>query len=296
MKRIYILFLFICCFCRLSAEEPSFAFCDYSQGKVFIMENGTIVWEHNAPDSNDLWILPNKNILFTTGKGVLEVTRKNDTVFHYISDSHIFACQRLKNGNTFIGECNNGRLLEVSPSGKIVRQVSILPDGEKDGGHGFMRNARCLDNGNYLVAHYGGKSVCEYDKDGKIVWSIPVPGGAHSVMRLPNGNTLVAATDKDKDPGIFEYDLSGNIIWSLTNKDLEGAPLKFAGGMHYLSDGRLFLSNWVGHANSEKSIHLFVVDKSSKKILYTVADRKEIKTISSVFALDALKKRIKSYH
>lgn len=53
--------------------------------------------------------------------GVLDMTRNNDTFFCYTSKSHIFACQRLTNGNTFIGECDLGRLLEVSPDGKIVK-------------------------------------------------------------------------------------------------------------------------------------------------------------------------------
>ena len=294
MKHFYIFILFICSFELLSAGEPSFAFCDYSQGKVFLMENGKIVWEHDAPESNDIWVLPNKNILFTAGKEVLEVTRQNDTVFYYVSKSNIFACQRLKNGNTFIGECDSGRLLELSSDGRIVKEVSILPFGEKTGGHAFMRNARRLENGRYLVAHYGGKSVSEYDEKGRVVWSVPVPGGAHSVVRLPSGNTLVAVTDKDKNPGIFEYDMTGNIVWSLTNNDLSGNPLKFAGGMHYLSDGRLFLTNWVGHVNPENPVHLLVIDKSSKKILYKVSDRDEITTISSVFALDGLEKQVKS--
>lgn len=81
------------------------------------------------------------------------MTRQNDTIFHYESQSPIFACQRLKNGNTFVGECVSGRMLEISPKGKIVKEVCILPEGVKDGGFAFMRNARRLDNGHFLVAH-----------------------------------------------------------------------------------------------------------------------------------------------
>ena len=88
----------------LFAQTKTFAGADYSQGIVFVMENNQMVWKHKAPDSNDLWILPNGNILFTTGHGVLEMTRQNDTIFHYESKSPVFACQRLKNGNTFVGE------------------------------------------------------------------------------------------------------------------------------------------------------------------------------------------------
>ena len=163
MTRIYIAILAFLFPAFLSAQTKTFAGTDYSQGIVFVMENNQIVWQHKAPDSNDLWVLPNGNILFTTGHGVLEMTRQNDTIFHYESKSPVFACQRLKNGNTFVGECITGRMLEISPKGKIVKEVCILPEGVKEKGFAFMRNARRLDNGHFLVAHYGPQCVTEYD-------------------------------------------------------------------------------------------------------------------------------------
>jgi len=62
-----------------------------------------------APSCNDVWILPGGNLLFNTGHGVKEVTRAKEVVFSYESASAIYACQRLANGLTFIGECNSGR-------------------------------------------------------------------------------------------------------------------------------------------------------------------------------------------
>ena len=83
MTRIYMAILAFLFPAFLSAQTKTFAGTDYSQGIVFVMENNQIVWQHKAPDSNDLWVLPNGNILFTTGHGVLEMTRQNDTIFHY---------------------------------------------------------------------------------------------------------------------------------------------------------------------------------------------------------------------
>lgn len=59
------------------------------------------------------------------------MTRQNDTIFHYESKSPVFACQRLKNGNTFVGECVTGRMLEISPKGKIVKETCILQNGSE---------------------------------------------------------------------------------------------------------------------------------------------------------------------
>jgi len=271
----------------------TFVCTDYTLGKVFVFEKGEIVWEHDAPLSNDVWALDNGNLLFTTGNGVLEVTRTNDTVFHYTSKSMIFACQRLKNGNTFVGECNSGRLLEITPKGKIVKEMCILPEGVKDGGKPFIRNARQLDNGHYLVAHFGGKKVVEYDAKGKVVWSVPVPGGAHSVIRLPNGNTVVAETDATKNPRILEFNKKGDLVWELSNKDLQGEPLKFLAGMQYIPGTGLYFTNWQGHGVNEKKPYLFLVNRD-KQILCTFPAREGIESFSSVYLPQ--KKGTKIYH
>ena len=265
--------------------EGEGAFCDYSQGKVFVMEGGKIVWEHAAPESNDIWVLPNGNILFSTGKGVLEMTRGNDTVFYYKSTSNIFACQRLKNGNTFVGESNSGRLLEITPKGKIVSETCILQEGVTDAGHAFMRNARLLDNGNFLVAHYEAEKVTEYDKKGKVVSSFNLPGGPHSVARLPDGHTMVSIADKNNDSRLVELDEQGNTVWSLTNKDIPGEPLKFLGGFHYFPDGTLAIANWLGHLRNGTGIHLLIINKETKEILYKIESTEGIKTISSIYLI-----------
>jgi len=267
------------------AQHHNFACADYIAGKVMIIEKDSVVWQHVAPNSNDLWVLPNGNLLFTTGNGVLEMNRKNDTLFHYESKSEIYACQRLKNGNTFIGECNSGRLLEVSPKGKIVKEVRILPDSVKDGGHAYMRNARRLDNGNFLVAHYGLKVVREYDPNGKIVWEVKSPGGPHSVMRLPNGNTLVSEADAKKDPHVYEFDKAGNIVWEVSNADLPDKPFKFLGGMQRLPNGNTVICNWLGHNQFGAAPHIIEVTRD-KKVVWSYSNFKDMKTISTFMDMD----------
>lgn len=293
MKQILIAVILSLFTASLSAQCDTFFGADYSGGKVFIMKNNRIVWEHPAPESNDVWVLPNGNLLFSVGKGVLEITPQNDTVFCYASQSPVFACQRLKNGNTFVGECSTGRMLEITPLGKIIKDVCILPEGVTDGGSAFMRNARRLDNGNYLVAHYEGEAVKEYNSAGKVVWNVKVPGGPHSVIRLPNGNTLVAVADKNQNPRIVELNPKGESVWELSNEDIPGEPLKFIGGMYYTSDGRLVFTNWVGHENPQQSTHLFCVTKD-KIVVCSMGNHEGIKTMSSVYPLGKQKKRV--YH
>jgi hypothetical protein len=270
------------------AVSHRFACADYSGGKVFLVgADGKVEWEHPAPSCNDLWVLPNGNLLFSTGHGVLEVTPDKKKVFEYKSPSEIYACQRLPNGNTFVGECSTGRLLELDPAVKVVKEVKLLPEG-KSGGHVFMRNARVLSNGHYLCTHYGAGVVREYDAEGKQVLEIKAPGGPHSVARLPNGNTLIATGDAkgEKECKVFEADPQGKTVWEITNADLPAEiRLKFMAGLHRLPNGNTVMSNWVGHGQFGKAPHVIEVTPD-KKVVWTFADHVTMKTVSSIQILD----------
>ncbi|MDP4188496.1 MAG: hypothetical protein Q8905_10640 [Bacteroidota bacterium] len=262
-----------------------FVCSDYTQGKILVVSaKGKVKWEYPAPLCNDLWVLPNGNLLFNTGHGVKEVTRKKKVVFDFESASEIFACQRLPNGNTFIGECDSARLLEVSPDGKIVKEISLLPKGTS-GGHAYMRNARCLANGHYLVAHYGLDVVREYDSNGALVREIPAPGGPHSVVRLPDGNTLIACADHHQNQRVIEVDPDNKIVWQVAPGDLPDISLKFMTGLQRLPNGNTVMTNWLGHNQFGKAPHVIEVTPD-KKVVWTFFDHLHISTISSIQLLD----------
>ena len=264
-----------------------FAATDYTGQKVFIVSaEGAVEWEYETGHCNDLWVLPNGNLLFNTGNGAREVTREKEVVFDYQSESEVYACQRLDNGNTFVGECNRGRLLEVSPTGEIVHEIRLLPEGV-DGGHAYIRNARKLDNGHYLVAHYGEEIVREYDSEGKVVREIAAPGGPHSVERFANGNTLIACGDMRKAAMVFEVNPKGDIVWKVAHDELHGISLKFMTGFHRLRNGNTVMSNWVGHGEFGKAPHIIEVTPD-KEVVWTFQDHETMKTISYVQILDDL--------
>jgi len=282
-------FLSLLCFLQLTIfSQPvnhSFVCTDYTQGKVFIIsEEGKVIWEYPAMHCNDVWMLSNGNILFNTGKGVKEVTRDKRVVFEYNSESDVYACQRLANGNTFIGESNSGKLLEVAPDGKIIKSIGLLPD-TVDGGYAYMRNARKLANGNYLVAHYGLDVVREYNADGKMVMELPVKGGPHSVVRLPEGNTLVACSDHNGEPKVVEFNQAGEIIWQVLKNDLPNIELKFMTGLQRLPNGNTVMTNWLGHNQFGKAPHAIEVTRD-KKVVWTYSDSSFIQTMSSIQLID----------
>jgi outer membrane protein assembly factor BamB len=269
-----------------AAQGHRFLCADYTQGKIFLVDaGGSIEWSYDAETPNDVWALPSGNLLFNSGRGVKEITREKKVVFSFESASEIYACQRLPNGNTFIGECNAGRLLEVSPTGQIVKQVRLLPEG-KDGGRSYMRNARRLENGNYLVAHYEGEVVREYDPNGRPVWEVAAPGGPHSVVRLPGGNTLIASADSGGAvPRVFEVNREGKTVWEVRGDELPGISLKFMAGLQRLPNGNTVMCNWLGHNQFGKAPHIIEVTPG-KQVVWTFADHQNMRTVSSVQLLD----------
>ena len=259
-----------------------FAVGDYSGGKVCVVEpDGKVSWEQKAPSCDDLWILPGGSLLFNTGHGVKEVSKDGNVLFEYQSASEVFAVQRLANGNTFVGECNAGRLLELAPDGKTVKSLSLLPEGQ-NGGHAFMRNARVLKSGNYLVTLCGQKTVTEYSPAGKTVWTFKVPEGGvtHSAARLANGNTLIACGDSG-EPCLLEVSPAGQIVWKVDNSDLPDRPLKFLTGFQKLPNGNVLVSNWLGHGKFGTAPHLLEITPD-KKIVWTYADHATFRTVATV--------------
>ncbi len=268
-------------------DSHPFACGDYSGKKVMIVSaDGKVEWEYPAPNCNDVWVLPNGNVLFVTGHGAKEVDPKqNKVVFSYESKSEIYACQRLANGNTFIAECNAGRLIEVDSKGEVVKQVRLLPEG-KSGGHAFIRNARQLTNGHFLVAHYGLGVVREYDATGQQVREIDVPAGPHSAIRLPGGNTLISCGDRGrKQPRVFEVDPAGKTVWQVTSDDLPGIRLAFMTGLQRLPNGNTVMTNWLGHGRHGTAPHVIEVTPQ-KKVVWTFSDHKTMKTIATIQLLD----------
>jgi hypothetical protein len=242
-----------------------FACTDYSQGKVFIFSaDGQVEWEYPAGDElcYGLAVLPNGNLLYTSGSYVKEVTRDKKVVFSYqrSKPAHypigFSACQRLPNGNTLIADGAALKLLEVDPRGQIAKEVT-LPKGKEAGG---IRGVGQLNNGNYLVCHYRSSGcVCEYDPQGKALREIAVPGGATCAVRLPNGNTLISY--KGSPAGVFEVDAEGKTVWNCSKIKGSGLPT----GLERLPNGNTVIAYWHGGDGKDR-LHVVEVTPESNVV------------------------------
>jgi hypothetical protein len=206
-------------------------------GRVRLMDQtGRIIWQYKGKNVHDCWMLPNGHVLFADGRVTEIDPQTNDIVFQYAPQvtkgGGAFACQRLANGNTVIGENSTGRILEVTPDKTVVFALQVKPF--KSGSHHNLRMVRKLKNGNYLVCHSGEHVVREHTPQGKIVFKVKLDNIAFSAVRLPNGHTLVGHIGH-----ITEFDTRGNPVWKFSSQDIPGVFINALCGIHVLPNNHI---------------------------------------------------------
>ena len=253
---------------------------DSGLGKVLkFSAEGKCVWEYDAPNTYDVQVLSNGNILFTyadkknKAAGVKEVTPAKKVVWEYKTTGEIFACQRLANGNTMVAECTNGLLVEVDAKGKVVKQVKVTSTKR---GHSTMRIARKTEAGTYVVGHVGDGVMREYDASGKVIFEFDAPGPAYAALRLANGNTLISCKDD-----IIEVNPKGKTVWHLKASDIPEMSPKWMTGIQRLPNGNTVICNWLGHRQEGKGVPIFEV-APDKKVVWTFTDTTATKWVSGV--------------
>jgi hypothetical protein len=266
---------------RLTLGKP-FACADYGGGKICLVDkDGKITWQYPAAGPQDVWVLPNSNILFSHVKGAKEVTRNKEVVWEYTTDpaNEVHACQPLPDGLVMIAESGPMQIVEVNRQGQIVKRVRLQTECKNT--HLQMRCARKLANGHYLVGQYEDGVVREYDAMGHVVREIPQTM-AFSGIRLANGNTLIAAGDAHR---IVEVDGDGKVVWEINENDLPGNPLRFVAGMQRLPNGNTVVCNWGGHGFVGQQPQIFEVTRD-KRVVGEIFDFAQFGTISGVFVLN----------
>jgi hypothetical protein len=263
-----------------------------STGKLAIVNTkGEVEWEYPVKhDVHDLSVLPDGNILFTSGPAtVTEVSPEKKVVWQYEAKPkegnkgrvEVHAVQRLAGGLTLVAESGNRRLVEVDRDGKIVKEVPLTvdhPDPHRD-----TRLARKLADGHYLVCHEGDGCVREYDGDGKVVWTYkldlagrPRSGGhgpeghgteVFAAIRLPNGNTLIGGGNNNR---VVEVTPKGEVAWEVGQKDLPGVVLAWVVTPQVLANGNIVIGNC--HAGPDNP-QLIEVTRD-KKVVWTWKDFK----------------------
>ncbi len=208
-------------------------------GRILLLDHtGTILWQHKGQNCSDIWMLENGNILHADNN-VIEINPKtNEIVWSYRPKQQkgggTFSCQRLKNGNTMVGENSAGRIVEVDRVGKIVFELKLPL--MQPGNHNNLRMVRKLQNGNYLVCHKGKSLVREYTPKGNIVFEVKVSDVPFSAVRLDNGHTMVGHINN-----ITEFDAQGKQVWRFNKNELPEVKMGMICGIHVQPNGNIVM-------------------------------------------------------
>jgi hypothetical protein len=241
---------FVVCGETVDGPKYNFVCADYAKGEVCVVgSDGEIKRVFKTQNPNDVWALPNGEILFAWRMGVRIYDREGKPVFEWKSSEkrdEIHTCQPLPDGSVLIAQNGRSRLLEVNRKGEIVREVEVKT--RNNDLHMRFRMCRKLENGNYLCMVSCDNEIREIDPTGKVVRVIrDIPGvklaKAHAVMRLANGNTLFST---GAGAMAVEVDKDDKVVWKLERKDVPGIKMGFMTGMNRLANGNTVISFYQG--------------------------------------------------
>jgi hypothetical protein len=146
-----------------------------------------------------------------------------------------------------------------------------LPTGHPKTTHTQFRHAKITPAGTILVAHMDADKVCEYDANGKELWSTPAarPWG---VAPLPNGHVLIT----ESLHGIREVTREGQTVWEFTMTDAPGYQVPHLQQAWRLPNGNTVFNIWINQWNEK-------MDKSNMPVqaLEVTPDKKIVWALSS---------------
>jgi hypothetical protein len=165
---------------------------------------GKVRWEFKVQRPVVCQRLANGNTYIGTNHKVFEVTPAGKEVFAYSpeADFYIHSSHRLANGHV-VCLSMTGIVREVNTAGKEVRSFNLGQAGGRN-----WSGVEGLPGKRYLVADCAKGEVLEVNAAGKPLWQFQMAGACYA-NRLPNGNTLVAAGTK-----VVEVDKKGKVVWS----------------------------------------------------------------------------------
>ena len=248
----------------IDGPKYNFVCADFSKGEVCVVDQqGKIKRTFKTQNPNDVWALPNGEVLFAWSKGVKIYDKTGKLVFDWKSSEQrdeIHTCQPLADGNILIAQNGPSRLIEVDRTGKIVKEIPVKT--KNDNLHMRFRMCRKLINGNYLCMVSGDNEIREIDPTGKTVRVIrDVPGvpmdKAHAVTRLANGNTLFST---GAGAMAVEVDKNDKVVWKVGRSDLPEIKMGFMTGLNRLPNGNTVICFYQG------SHHLIEVTPDKKLV------------------------------
>jgi len=192
---------------------------------IFLVNHGQVVWTYSLDgkgEIDDIWMLSNGNVLFTSQYHVQEVTPQKEIVWHYDAPSgtEVHTCQPL--GLDKVMLVRNGLPPKIMILNKRNGETEVEHDLPAESFvdtktvHAQFRRARVTAQGTYLISFLRLNKVVEYDRDFNPIWEYAI-SSPWAAVRLHNGNTLI--TD-ERDRLVREVNPKGTTVWELKQADL----------------------------------------------------------------------------
>jgi outer membrane protein assembly factor BamB len=180
---------------------------------MYIVRKGQVVWSYDDPagrgEISDATLLSNGNVLLAHQFAVKLVAPDKKVLWNYDAPHgcEIHTAQMIGKEHVLFVQNGDPALLKVVNivTGETAKEFQ-LPVRNPKVVHTQFRHARLTAAGTVLVAHMDADKVCEYNADGKELWSVPAnrPWG---VTPLNNGHVLI--TERGNRLGVHQNRCAG---------------------------------------------------------------------------------------
>jgi outer membrane protein assembly factor BamB len=214
--------------------------------RVFIVRKGKVVWTYEDPagkgEISDAVLLSNGNVLIAHQFAVKLISPEKKILWNYEAPKGTEIHTAMPIGNDHVLYVQNGDPAWVKVVNIVTGETKIqfnVPTGNPKSVHGHFRHARLTPAGTLMIAHMDMGKVCEYNAEGKELWSYPIEG-AWGVTPLKNGNVLVVGRRE-----IREVTHTGDTVAKFTPADAENFKLSSLQLAWRLPNGNTLINNWV---------------------------------------------------
>lgn len=214
--------------------------------RAFIIRGGAVAWSYDDPtgkgEISDAILYKNGDVLLAHQYAVKLVSADKKVLWEYVvpTGCEVHTAQLIGTEHVLLVQNGNPAVVKViNRTTQAVAKEFPLPVKNPDKVHGQFRHAQLTAAGTLLVAHMDLSQLCEYDSDGKQLWSFPTGTGLWGVVPLTNGNVLF--TDR---AGFHEVARSGTIVWECLRTDLPAYPLRNLQMAWRLPNGNTLVNNW----------------------------------------------------
>jgi hypothetical protein len=254
---------------------------------IFIVKEGKIVWQYTInikadrggnQEFDDATLLADGNIIYSSMAGAGMVSPDKKIVWEYKAPvgSEVHSVQSIGKDRVLLMRngtgANPAQAMIFNTAANTLEKTVPIPTTSTSV-HGQFRHIRMTATNTLLVPHMSESKVVEYDLDGKVLKTIPVPA-PWSAVPLKNGNILIASNRNF----VREVNPQGATVWEFTQADAPAYKLLNTQTAYRLANGNTVISNWCAGKNDYTewpNTVQFIEVTPDKKVVWALREWKD---------------------